>query len=63
MNNCKNCLLWDDKYDKNEQELDDMIILSEKRERHHCLGYRNYIPFEIYYDGQECPKYTEKREE
>ena len=59
MNKCRKCTFGDKRYDELQQELDDMIIVSEKRKRHHCICYNNYIPFEIYYDGKECPKFLE----
>lgn len=61
MGYCKNCRIWNEKYDEFRNDFNDCIIVDDSSPApHFCIMYDDNIPPEIYYDGGKCPYFNKK---
>ena len=58
---CDTCINYNKEYDEYRQQFDDVIQLNgDKREKHHCLMYDDYIPNKIFHENGKCPYFMSK---
>lgn len=58
---CDNCKFYDKEHDEFRQQYDDVVkINGDKREKHYCIMYTDYIPFDIFYNNGDCPYHLPK---
>lgn len=59
---CDSCMFYDKKHDEFRQQYDDTVeVNGDKREKHYCPMYDDYIPYNIFYDNGKC-EYYQKRD-